>query len=274
MNAPETLFPTDWTKPKKQLDLLKLAKSILLEPTGLSEQDLHRTFGSMFAHHLDDADLYFQHTRSESWSLEEGIVKSGSFNIDQGVGVRAIYGDKTAFAYSDEINLEALNKAAKATRVIGPEGGKQAVASKMFSPISNQLYSDLNPLDSLQPKEKIALLESIERRAKARDPRIIQVMASLAGEFDVVLVLRADGLLAADVRPLVRVSVHVIAEKNGRRESGSSGGGARHDYGYFNTKLINQYVDEAVDGALVNLDSRAAPAGPMTVVMGPGWPGV
>ena len=274
MNAPEALFPSNWTKSKKQVDLLKLAKSILLEPTGLTEQDLHRTFGSMFAHRLDDADLYFQHTRSESWSLEEGIVKSGSFNIDQGVGVRAIYGDKNAFAYSDEINLEALSKAAKATRVIGPQGGKQAIASKIFSPISNQLYSDSNPLDSLQPKEKIALLEGIERRAKARDPRIIQVMASLAGEFDVVLVIRADGLLAADIRPLVRVSVHVIAEQNGRRESGSSGGGARHDYRYFNTELINQYVDEAVDGALVNLDSRAAPAGPMTVVMGPGWPGV
>ena len=230
MNAPEALFPANWTKAKKQADLLKVAKSILLEPTGLSEQDLHKTFGSMFTHRLDDADLYFQHTRSESWSLEEGIVKSGSFNIDQGVGVRAIYGDKTAFAYSDEINLEALNKAAKATRVIGPQGGKQAVASKLFNPISNKLYSDMNPLDSLQPKEKIALLESIERRAKARDPRIIQVMASLAGEFDVVLVVRADGLLAADIRPLVRVSVHVIAEQNGRRESGSSGGGARHDY--------------------------------------------
>jgi TldD protein len=158
--------------------------------------------------------------------------------------------------------------------VIGPEGGKQAVASKLFNSVSNRLYSDINPLDSLQPKEKIALLESIERRAKARDPRIIQVMASLAGEFDVVLVVRADGLLAADVRPLVRVSVHVIAEQNGRRESGSSGGGARHDYLYFDTELINRYVDEAVDGALINLESRAAPAGPMTVVMGPGWPGV
>jgi TldD protein len=274
MNVPEALFPTNWTKTKSQVDLVKLAKSILLEPTGLSEQDLHRTFGNMFTHRLDDADLYFQHTRSESWSLEEGIVKSGSFNIDQGVGVRSIYGDKTAFAYSDEINLEALNKAAKATRVIGPTGGKQAIASKVFNPLSNKLYADLNPLDSLKPQEKIALLESIERRAKARDPRIIQVMASLAGEFDVVLVARADGLLAADIRPLVRVSVHVIAEQNGRRESGSSGGGARHDYLYFDADLINRYVDEAVDGALVNLESRAAPAGPMTVVMGPGWPGV
>jgi TldD protein len=274
MNAPEALFPAGWNQPKKQADLLKLAKSILLEPTGLSEQDLHKTFGNMFTHHLDDADLYFQHTRSESWSLEEGIVKSGSFNIDQGVGVRAIYGDKTAFAYSDEINAEALHKAATATRVIGPQGGKRGISSKHFHPIGNELYADLNPLNSLKPKEKIALLESIERLAKAKDPRVIQVMASLAGEFDVVLVARADGLLAADIRPLVRVSVHVIVEQNGRRESGSSGGGARFDYGYFNSELIEQYVNDAVHGALINLESRPAPAGPMTVVMGPGWPGV
>ena len=274
MNAPEALFPANWTKAKKQTDLLKLAKSILLEPTGLSEQDLHQTFGNMFAHRLDDADLYFQHTRSESWSLEEGIVKSGSFSIDQGVGVRAIYGDKTAFAYSDEINLEALHKAAKATRVIGPQGGKQAVASKLFHPVSNKLYYDVNPLDSLQPNEKIALLESIERRAKARDPRVIQVMASLAGEFDVVLVVRADGLLAADVRPLVRLSINVIAEGNGRREQGSAGGGGRFDYAYFTDAVLQDYAEKAVHQALVNLDARPAPAGNMTVVLGAGWPGI
>ena len=193
MNAPEALFPAHWSQPKKQADLLKLAKSILLEPTGLTEQDLHQTFGNLFTHQLDDADLYFQHTRSESWSLEEGIVKSGSFSIDQGVGVRAIFGDKTAFAYSDEINADALLKAATATRVIGPQGGKQRIQPIAFSPASKQLYSDLNPLESLEPKQKIALLEGIEKRAKARDPRIIQVMASLAGEFDVVMVVRADG---------------------------------------------------------------------------------
>ena len=237
------------------------ATETLLNPSNLDLPALQNVLGNIMSHKVDYADLYFQYSRAESWGLEEGQVKSGNFSIDQGVGVRAIYGDKTAFAYSDEINLDALNKAAKATRVIGPEGGKQAVAKKLFNPVSNKLYSDLNPLDSLQPKEKIALLESIERRAKARDPRVIQVMASLAGEFDVVLVVRADGLLAADIRPLVRVSVHVIAEQNGRRESGSSGGGARHDYHFFDADLINRYVDEAVDGALVNLESRPAPAG-------------
>ena len=253
-----------------------LANSVLLKPNGLSTSDLDHLFSVMHAHRLDDADLYFQHTRSEQWSLEEGIVKSGSFNIDQGVGVRAISGDKTAFAYSDVISAEALLKAANATRVIGPKGGKVKLRNPIIgqSHLSTSLYSHLNPLDSLKPPEKIALLEQIERRAKARDPRIIQVMASLAGEFDVVLVARANGLMAADIRPLVRVSVHVIAEQNGRRESGSAGGGARTDYGFFNAERIHQWVDEAVDNALLNLGSRPAPAGPMTVVMGPGWPGV
>ncbi len=275
MNTPD-LSLHHLAKPLGPDDAFALAHSFLLKPNGLSTSDLDHLFGVMHAHRLDDADLYFQHTRSEQWSLEEGIVKSGSFNIDQGVGVRAISGDKTAFAYSDVISAEALLNAAHATRVIGPKGGKV----KVRTPIQTQhlsgtsLYSPLNPLNSLSPQEKILLLERIERRAKARDPRIIQVMASLAGEFDVVLVARANGLMAADVRPLVRVSVHVIAEQNGRRESGSAGGGARTDYAYFNTERIDQWVDEAVDNALLNLNSRPAPAGPMTVVMGPGWPGV
>ena len=229
-------------KPLGHDDAFALANSFLLKPNGLSNSDLDHLFGVMHAHRLDDADLYFQHTRSEQWSLEEGIVKSGSFNIDQGVGVRAISGDKTAFAYSDVISNEALLKAAHATRVIGAKGGKVKVRTPIQTQnlSSTSLYSPLNPLESLRPQEKIMLLEQIERRAKARDPRIIQVMASLAGEFDVVLVARANGLMAADVRPLVRVSVHVIAEQNGRRESGSAGGGARTDYAFFNSERINQ----------------------------------
>ncbi len=263
-------------KPIGTQEALTIAQSVLLKPNGLSHSDLDELFGVMHAHRLDDADLYFQHTRSEQWSLEEGIVKSGSFGIDQGVGIRAISGDKTAFAYSDVISHEAILKAAHATRVIGPKGGKVKVRNPLSA--SDQanisLYGPLNPLESLTPPEKVALLEQIEKRARARDPRIIQVMASLAGEFDVVLVARANGLIAADIRPLVRVSVHVIAEQNGRRESGSAGGGARADYGYFDSQRIDQWVDEAVDHALINLESRPAPAGPMTVVMGPGWPGV
>lgn len=262
--------------PSNPQDALELAHGFLLKPNGLDRSDLDQLFGVMHAHRLDDADVYFQHTRSEQWSLEEGIVKSGSFNIDQGVGIRAISGDKTAFAYSDVISTEALLKAAHATRVIGPKGGKAKIRSALSpaAPLPTALYHGQNPLESLTPPAKIALLESIERRAKARDPRIIQVMASLAGEFDVVMVARSNGLLAADIRPLVRVSIHVIAEQHGRRESGSAGGGARTDYGYFDSDRIGQWVDEAVDHALLNLESRPAPAGPMTVVMGPGWPGV
>jgi TldD protein len=265
---------TPVTRPVAAAELLSIAKSILLEPSGLTEADLQHTFGELFSHQLDDADLYFQRTHNESWSLEEGIVKSGSFSIDQGVGVRAIHGDKTAFAYSDEINLAALSKSAKATRVIGPQGGAHALTKTHGHSVLLPLYANLNPLDSLLPQEKIALLESIERQAKARDPRIIQVMASLAGEFDVILVARANGLLAADIRPLVRISIHVIAEQNGRRESGSAGGGARDGYNFFNAALISQWVKDAVDSALINLEARPVAAGTMTVVMGPGWPGV
>jgi TldD protein len=276
MNHPNSLALEHLAKPIGTQEALTIAQSVLLKPNGLSHSDLDELFRVMHAHRLDDADLYFQHTRSEQWSLEEGIVKSGSFSIDQGVGIRAISGDKTAFAYSDVISHEALLKAAHATRVIGPKGGRVKVRNPLSArdQTSISLYGPLNPLESLTPPKKIALLEQIEKRARARDPRIIQVMASLAGEFDVVLVARANGLIAADVRPLVRVSIHVIAEQNGRRESGAAGGGARADYGYFDLERVDQWVDEAVDNALINLESRPAPAGPMTVVMGPGWPGV
>ncbi|NDI26288.1 MAG: hypothetical protein EBY73_01155, partial [Burkholderiaceae bacterium] len=226
MNAINSLAIPHIATSANPQEALDIAYSFLLKPNDLSTSDLDQLFGVMHAHRLDDADLYFQHTRSEQWSLEEGIVKSGSFNIDQGVGIRAISGDKTAFAYSDVISSEALLKAAHATRVIGPKGGKVKVRAPLLASAHGipSLYSALNPLDSLTPPKKIALLEGIERRAKARDPRIIQVMASLAGEFDVVMVARSNGLLAADIRPLVRVSIHVIAEQNGRRESGSAGG--------------------------------------------------
>lgn len=264
------------TKNTSSASALETAKKLLLEPGGLDTQYLQKTLSSMYEHRLDDADLYFQHTRNEAWSLEEGIVKSGSFSIDQGVGVRAVSGEKTAFAYADEINLDTLTQAARATRVIGVAGGKQKIT---LSPAGqhqteNLLYHPNDPLSSLSSSEKIALLDKIEKRARAKDPRVTQVMAGLAGEFDVVLVARANGVLSADIRPLVRVSVTVIVEQNGRREIGTAGGGGRTDYTYFSDARINRWVDEAVRSALVNLDSRPAPAGPMTVVMGPGWPGV
>ncbi|WP_420992635.1 metalloprotease TldD [Cupriavidus sp. 30B13] len=254
---------------------LATAQQLLLAPYGLDEAKLQRVLADIFTHKVDYADLYFQYTRNEAWSLEEGIVKSGSFSIDQGVGVRAVSGDKTAFAYSDDISLDALLKAGAATRTIGRAGsGRVKVAGKMASQGGRNLYTPNDPLDSMAAADKVALLERVERMARAKDPRVVQVMAGLAGEYDVVLVARSDGVIAADVRPLVRVSVTVIAEQNGRREIGSSGGGGRYAYGYFTDELLRKYVDEAVASALVNLDARPTPAGAMTVVLGPGWPGV
>ena len=249
------------------------AREILLAPYSLDDMRLQTVFGEIMSHKVDYADLYFQYSRNESWSLEEGIVKSGSFNIDQGVGVRAVTGEKTAFAYSDDISLDALKSAAEATRAIahrGEGGGVQIV--KRGS--GRQLYAPRDPLPSLQDQEKVALLERLERYARSLDNRVTQVMAWLAGEYEVILVARSDGLLAADVRPLVRLSLQVIVESNGRREQGSSGGGGRLDYGHFTDELLQEYARKAVGQALVNLDARPAPAGPMTVVLGPGWPGV
>jgi TldD protein len=249
------------------------ASEILLAPYSLDSGRLQAVFGQILAHRVDYADLYFQYTRSESWSLEEGIVKSGAFNIDQGVGVRAVSGEKTAFAYSDDISLTALEAAAQATRAIARHGqaGRTRVARRAAG---HNLYTPHDPLAGLQDPAKVALLERIERRARALDTRVTQVMAYLAGEYEVVLVARSDGVLAADVRPLTRLSLQVIVEADGRREQGSSGGGGRFDYAYFTDEVLEEYARKAVDQALVNLEARPAPAGTMTVVLGPGWPGV
>ena len=257
------------------IDRLAVARQLLLEPSGLHEGDLSRALAEVFEHRVDYADLYFQYTRSEGWSLEEGIVKSGSFSIDQGVGVRAVVGDKTAFAYSDEINAGALLSAARATRTIARRGaGRVRVAPTMSPSVGRVLYPALDPIAGMDAAAKVALLGKVERLARARDPRVSQVMAGLAAEYDVVLVARSDGLLAADVRPLVRLSVTVIAESGGRREQASAGGGGRFELARFDDALIERYVREAVDAALLNLESRPAPAGTMSVVLGPGWPGV
>ena len=257
------------------LSSIAVARDVLLTPFGLDEGKLLRAMGTMFTHKVDYADLYFQFTKSEGWSLEEGIVKTGSFSIDQGVGVRAVSGDKTAFSYSDEISERALLDAAAATRTIARQGaGRIKVAGSAQLSGGRSLYLPNDPLASLDATAKVKLLERVEKMARAKDPRVVQVMAGLAGEYDVVLVLRSDGLLAADIRPLVRVSVTVIAEQNGRREVGSSGGGGRYDYAYFTDDVLDQYATEAVKSACVNLEARPAPAGPMTIVLGPGWPGV
>ncbi|MEK9720734.1 MAG: DNA gyrase modulator, partial [Quisquiliibacterium sp.] len=249
------------------IDRLAIARRVLLEPAGLQEADLSRALAEVFEHRADYADLYFQYTRHEGWSLEEGIVKSGSFSIDQGVGVRAVSGDKTAFAYSDEIHAGALLSAARAARTIARQGaGRTRVARTLTPRAGRELYPVADPISGLDAADKVALLGKVETLARARDPRIVQVMAGLAAEHDVVLVARSDGLIAADVRPLVRLSVSVIAESKGRREQGTSGGGGRFGLAYFDDALIERYVREAVDAALVNLDSRPAPAGVMSVV--------
>lgn len=258
------------------LERLAVAKSLLLDPYGLDEAKLANALRVIGEHRIDDADLYFQYTRSEGWSLEEGIVKSGSFGIDQGVGVRAVAGEKTAFAYSDDISEAALLDAARTVRSIAAAGQSRSVklggAAKPAG--SRVLYAPMDPIATLDSAQKVALLERVEKMARAKDPRIAQVMAGVASEYDVVMVARADGTIAADVRPLVRLSVTVIAEQDGRREMGSGGGGGRFGLGYFHDDMLAGYVDHAVNAALTNLESRPAPAGEMTVVLGPGWPGV
>jgi TldD protein len=257
------------------LDRLIVAKQLLLDPYGIDEAGLQRTLGSIFEHRADYADLFFQHTRSESYSLEDGIVKSGSFDIEQGVGVRAVVGDKTAFAYSDDISPDALAEAALSARAIARHGaGRIKVAPRVALRGQPALYAARDPVESLDAAAKVKMLEKIETLARARDPRVKQVMANLGAEYDVVLIARSDGVLAADVRPLVRLSVNVIVEDAGRREQGFAGGGGRFDLDYFDDELLADYANKAVDQALVNLIAKPAPAGIMPVVLGPGWPGI
>jgi TldD protein len=252
----------------------EIAEQTLLKPHGLAPHQLERVFGQLFGNHVDYADLYFQYARSEAWSLEEGIVKSGSFNIEQGVGVRAISGEKTAFAYSDDISLAALQAAAGTTRAIAAAGAQRLAPLLKRDKPPTALYGAGDPIASLDDAAKVKLLERLEAMARAADTRVKEVMASIAGTWEVVLVARSDGRMAADVRPLVRVSITVIMQEHGRREQGSSGGGGRFDYGYFSDAVLKDYADRAVHQASVNLAAKPAPAGEMTVVLGPGWPGI
>ncbi len=252
---------------------LEIATAALLTPFGLDALATDRIFGTILAHRADDADLFFQYNRSEGWSLEEGEVKSGSFSIDQGVGVRVVAGEKTAFAYADDINPEALEAAARVTRAIAADGGNTTVGAPVVR-AGMSLYAPIDPVAQFDDGAKVKILETLERFARAADPRVKQVMARLSGEYDVVLVARADGGVAADVRPLVHLSLTVIAEQDGRREQGHQGAGGRFGDGHFSDDLLEKLARDAVRQALVNLDSRPAPAGMMSVVLGPGWPGI
>ncbi len=254
---------------------LETARHAILEPAGLSEQALQKVLGNVLGHAVDYADLYFQSSRHESWVLEDGIIKEGSYNIDYGVGVRAISGEKVGFAYSDDIILPALEEAAMAAKSITAQGGNHQVQAWHRLPETRSLYGDDDPLKSIPDGDKIALLRTLDAEARRIDSRIQRVIVSLSGLYEVVLIVASDGTFSADVRPLVRLNVSVIAEENGRREQGSQGGGGRFNYSRFlENDLGIHYAQEAVRQALVNLNAVAAPAGVMPVVLGSGWPGV
>ncbi|MES9879879.1 MAG: metalloprotease TldD [Sedimenticola sp.] len=255
-------------------DTLDIAHHTLLAPANLNESDLEQVMEQLFASRLDAADLYFQASRLESWVLDEGIIREGNYNIEQGVGVRAISGEKTGFAYTDEIHLPSLLEAARTARAIARSGGQQRIRIQN-SQTQSPLYPPINPLETLSEQEKVDLLKQLDVEARKQDPRVKQVTVSLVAAHDVVMVASSDGTLSGDVRPMVRCNVHVIVEDNGRREQGSSGGGARQGFQFFiDQERALGYAREAVRQALVNLDAEAAPAGAMTVVLGSGWPGI
>jgi TldD protein len=253
---------------------LEVARQSILTPSGLDEDRIAGVLGSVMGYSVDYADLYFQLSRDESWSLEDGIVKDGTYSIEQGVGVRALAGEKTGFAYSDEIVLPALTEASQAARAIARSGASTSMQAWRSS-TGHQLYLPVDPLEGLSDAEKVKLLERVDIEARRVDPRVTQVMASLSGSHEVVLVMASDGTVAADVRPLVRMNVSVIVEDKGRREQGYSGSGGRYGFARFiENDRWKELVHEAVRSAIVNLDAVPAPAGTMTVVVGPGWPGV
>lgn len=254
---------------------LTLAKDLLLKPASLDESALEKLIHSMLSRQIDDADLYFQTSYHESWYLEDSQVKSGSYSIDRGVGIRAVSGDKTGYAYCDDILLPAMERAAIAARSIAQTGGGPGkIIEVKGSPIAR--YAGLNPIESMSKQEKIALLEAIDKEAHRLDPRVKHVTASLSGCYEVVMIAGMHGEQVADIRPLVSINVSVIVEGNdGRRESARSGGGGRVAYSYFLEKERGlDYAREAVREALINLEAEDAPAGAMPVVLGAGWPGV
>ena len=255
-------------------EALKLAEQQLLEPGGLDQAQLERVLNDLMGPAVDAGDLYFQSSRNESWVLEDGLVRTGSHSVEQGVGIRAISGDKTGFAYADEMIMPALLQASGAARAIARQGQKGQVQAWRRQP-AKALYGQEDPMASMGAAEKVDLLRQIDSYTRSKDSRVSEVIVSLAASHETILVAGTDGTFAADVRPLVRLSVNVIAEQNGRREQGSGGGGGRISYlEMIDNNAWQTIADEALRQALVNLDAEAAPAGTMTVVLGPGWPGV
>ena len=255
-------------------DMITLAEQQLLAPGGLDRQHLERVLDELMGPAVDSGDLYFQSLTHESWVLEDGLVRNGTYSAEQGVGIRAISGEKTGFAYADEIVLPSLLQASGAARAIAGHGDQGRIqAWKRQNP--QALYGSEDPIAALDAAAKVDLLRQVDAYARSRDARVSQVIVNLAATHETILVAATDGTLAADVRPLVRLNVNVIAEQAGRREQGSDGGGGRFSYlELLEGDAWRRMADEAVRQALVNLEAVAAPAGTMTVVLGPGWPGV
>ena len=256
------------------MKLLNLARQAILTPAGIQDSDIEKIMSRLLSSPVDAADIYFQSSHSESWVIEGGIIKEGSHNIEQGAGVRAVSGEKTGFAYSDRIELPVLLEAANNVKAIVRQG-QDARVGLVQAANRQQYYPYANPLKSLADQQKIDLLHKVDSETRKLDSRIEEVIVSLVGEHESILVANQDGSLAADIRPLVRMNVTVIVEENGHREQGSMGGGGRSDYSYFiDQERALAYGKEAVRQALVNLEAEEAPAGNMTVVLGPGWPGI
>jgi len=255
-------------------NLLQAGRHDLLEPSGITDRELERVMGKILVRDVDYADLYFQSIYGESWVLEDGIIKGGSYGVDRGVGVRALSGEKTGFAYADDIVMPALEQAASTASSIVKQGQERSIKA-WHRAAGNELYLPVNPLTSWTEQEKIALLQRIDRYIHELDARIVQSSISLSGSFETVLVVTSEGRMAADVRPLIRVSISVVLEQHGRRETGYYGGGGRYDYTHFDSEdLVLGYAREAVRQAALNLEAVSAPAGTMPVVLGCGWPGV
>lgn len=257
------------------LNALAIANDVLLKPAAVDASALEKALRqSLGAHQVDEADIYLQRSSYESWYLEDSHVKSGSFSIDKGAGIRAVSGEKTGYAYCNDIILPAIEEAAAAARSIALQG-RQAIQAKAIPSKPSSRYEAINPIDSLNKQEKIALLEAIDKEARGLDSRVVEVSASLNSAHEVIMIMDIHGQMVADVRPMVRINVSVIVEENGRRESASTGGGGRFELGYFLEKdRALLYAREAVREALINLQAIDAPAGLMPVVLGPGWPGV